>query len=437
MQIEDFIVLIYIFLRIAPSSYLCYYPFLDDLRFSKKATALGFFAIMLLEWSIFIVTDRNFDKLPTLFGPYLIYAIYYFAAIKGSLDKKIFCALLISNFEVVLQTLSMIAERVSPTPGLYYATAVLVLGISQAAYFLWFYHAAKKIKHIFRSSKYTSVIIYSNYILFFNLLALILMRNFSEPRNWSLFSTRFLCVMPLFFFTHMVMELLKEKSENKIMSVKLNSLEMLRRNEKPYYNFVIESWQKSRRLRHDQKHLVILLNQLYEQKEYDKLGQNLRAILKYTDSIQTVKLYGNETLDGLLGYWQLQAQESSIHFTTDIQFQKINLNDIDLAIILGNALENAFTAVKGSLLTKPDSFVKVKIKEKDSQLLLSIENSYSGNIVRYNNKFYSAKRDFKEPGTGLENIKMIVEKYQGHCNVSFDNASFKLQLIVENTSIDD
>lgn len=437
MQIEDFIVLIYIFLRIAPSSYLCYYQFLDDLRFSKKATALGFFAIMLLEWGIFIATDRNFDKLPTLFGPYLIYAIYYFAAIKGSLDKKIFCALLISNFEVVLQTLSMITERVSPTPGLYYATATIVLGISQAAYFLWFYHAAKKFKQIFRSSKYHRVIIYSNYILFFNLLALILMRNFSEPRNWGLFGTRFLCVMPLFFFTQMVMELLKEKSENKIMSVKLNSLEVLRRNEKPYYNFVIETWQKSRRLRHDQKHLVILLNQLYEQKEYEKLGQNLRSILKYTDSIQTVKLYGNETLDGLLGYWQLQAQESSIHFTTDIQFQKINLNDIDLAIILGNALENAFTAVKGSLLTKPDSFVKVKIKEQDSKLLLSIENSYSGNIVRYNNKFYSAKRDFKEPGTGLENIKMIVEKYQGHCNVSFDNASFKLQLIVENTSIDD
>ena len=437
MQIEDFIVLIYIFLRIGPSSYLCYYPFLDDLRFSKKATALGFFAIMLLEWGIFIATGRNFDKLPTLFGPYLIYAIYYFAAIKGNLDKKIFCALLISNFEVVLQTLSMITERVSPTPGLYYGTATIVLGISQAAYFLWFYHAAKKFKQIFRSSKYHRVIIYSNYILFFNLLALILMRNFSEPRNWGLFGTRFLCVMPLFFFTHMVMELLKEKSENKIMSVKLNSLEVLRRNEKPYYNFVIETWQKSRRLRHDQKHLVIMLNQLYEQKEYDKLGQNLRSILKYTDSIQTVKLYGNETLDGLLGYWQLQAQESSIHFTTDIQFKKINLNDIDLAIILGNALENAFTAVKGSLLTKPDSFVKVKIKEQDSKLLLSIENSYSGNIVRYNNKFYSAKRDFKEPGTGLENIRMIVEKYHGNCNVSFDNESFKLLLIIENTSIDD
>lgn len=437
MQIEDLIVLIYIFLRTAPSSYLCYYPFLDDLRFSKKATALGFFAIILLEWGIFIATGRNFDKLPTLFGPYLLYIIYYFAVIKENMIKKLFCVLLVSNFEVVLQTLSMIAERVSPTPGLYYATAVLVLGISQAAYFLWFYHAAKKFKQIFRSSKYTKVIIYSNYILFFNLLALILMRNFSEPRTWGLFGARFLCVMPLFFFTHMVMELLKEKSENKIMSVKLNSLEVLRRNEKPYYNFVIETWQKSRRLRHDQKHLVILLNQLYEQKEYDKLGQNLRSILKYTDSIQTVKLYGNETLDGLLGYWQLQAQESSIHFTTDIQFKKINLNDIDLAIILGNALENAFTAVKGSLLTNPDSFVKVKIKEQGSQLLLSIENSYSGNIVRYNNKFYSAKRDFKEPGTGLENIRMIVEKYHGNCNVSFDNASFKLQLIVENTSIDD
>lgn len=56
------------------------------------------------------------------------------------------------------------------------------------------------------------------------------------------------------------------KNDNKVMSIKLSSLEELRRNEKPYYDFVIETWQKSRRLRHDQKHLVLMLNQLYEEK---------------------------------------------------------------------------------------------------------------------------------------------------------------------------
>lgn len=56
------------------------------------------------------------------------------------------------------------------------------------------------------------------------------------------------------------------------MSIKLSSLEELRRNEKPYYDFVIETWQKSRRLRHDQKHLVLMLNQLYEEKSLISLA---------------------------------------------------------------------------------------------------------------------------------------------------------------------
>lgn len=42
MHIQDLIILIYIILRVAPSSYLCYYPFLEDLRLSKKTAICGF-----------------------------------------------------------------------------------------------------------------------------------------------------------------------------------------------------------------------------------------------------------------------------------------------------------------------------------------------------------------------------------------------------------
>ena len=235
----------------------------------------------------------------------------------------------------------------------------------------------------------------------------------------------------------MMMDLLKEKNDNKVMSVKLSSLEELRRNEKPYYDFVIETWQKSRRLRHDQKHLAVMLNQLYEEKQFDKLGQHLRTILKYTEHLQTVKLYGNETIDGLIGYWQMQAQEKGIPFATDISFSKVKINDIDLAIILGNALENAFTAVtEDSVAQRSNCYINVKIRERASLLLIEVVNSFSGNIVRYNDQFYSAKRAYKEPGTGLENIRMICEKYAGNNNISFDNNSFKLQLMLPNTHLE-
>ena len=437
MQIQDLIILIYIILRVAPSSYLCYYPFLEDLRLSKKTAICGFFAIILIEWGIFIFTGRNFDKLPTLYGVYLLYIFYYFAIVNGNKSKQLFCILLSGNFENVLQTLAMLAERISPTPGYYYATATFVLLLAQSAYFSWFYYTVKKFKQLFRSTKYNKIINYSNYILAFNFVALVLIRNFSEPRTWNLFFARFLCIMPLFFFVCMMMDLLKEKIDNKMMSVKLSSLEELRRNEKPYYDFVIETWQKSRRLRHDQKHLAVMLNQLYEEKQFDKLGQHLRAILKYTETLQTVKLYGNETIDGLIGYWQMQAQEKGIPFAVDISFSKIKINDIDLAIILGNALENAFTAVTEDCKTQHSNcYVNVKIKERASTLLIEVVNSFSGNIVRYNDQFYSAKRSYKEPGTGLENIRMICEKYAGINNVSFDNHSFKLQLMLANTHLE-
>ena len=355
MQIQDLIILIYIILRGAPSSYLCYYPIFEDLRLSKKAAICGFFAIILIEWGIFIFTGRNFDKLPTLYGIYLLYIFYYFAIVKGNKSKQLFCILLSGNFENVLQTLAMLAERFSPTPGYYYATATFVLLLAQSAYFSWFYYTVKKFKQLFRSTKYNKIITYSNYILAFNFVALVLIRNFSEPRTWNLFFARFLCIMPLFFFVYMMMDLLKEKNDNKVMSIKLSSLEELRRNEKPYYDFVIETWQKSRRLRHDQKHLVLMLNQLYEEKKFAKLGQHLRTILKYTEQLQTVKLYGNETIDGLIGYWQMQAQEKGIPFAVDISFSKVKINDIDLAIILGNALENAFTAVTEDCMAQGSS----------------------------------------------------------------------------------
>lgn len=385
----------------------------------------------------FIFTGRNFDKLPTLYGVYLLYIFYYFAIVKGNKSKQLFCILLSGNFENVLQTLAMLAERFSPTPGYYYATATFVLLLAQSAYFSWFYFTVKKFKQLFRSTKYNKIITYSNYILAFNFVALILIRNFSEPRTWNLFFARFLCIMPLFFFVCMMMDLLKEKTDNKVMSVKLSSLEELRRNEKPYYDFVIETWQKSRRLRHDQKHLAVMLNQLYEEKQFDKLGQHLRTILKYTEQLQTVKLYGNETIDGLIGYWQMQAQEKGIPFATDISFSKVKINDIDLAIILGNALENAFTAVTEDCVSqRSNCYINVKIRERASLLLIEVVNSFSGNIVRYNDQFYSAKRAYKEPGTGLENIRMICEKYAGNNNVSFDNNSFKLQLMLANTHLE-
>lgn len=430
MQVSDFFVLIYIMLRIVPSSYLCYYPFLDQLRLPKRTVLLGFCGIILAEWLTFINAGRNFDNIITMYGFAFLYIFYYFCIVRGHLSKQLFCVALAGNFEIVVQSFAMVSEQYYGLSQYYYATALSTLLLFESIYFGFFYSAFTKFKDTFLNADSNRIITLCNYIMLTNFMALVLIRNFAEPRSWNLCFARLLCALPLLLFMYLVMLLLVEIRNNKIINVKLETITALRNSEKHYYDFVIETWQNSRRVRHDLRHYAVLLNEYMNNKEYDKLQERLQKLLNYTNSLKRIILSGNEIIDGIVGYWQLQAEEKNIRFTTDIAFKKIKIDDIDLSIVLGNALENAFRAVQSS--TCNDPFIEVRIKEKAGLLLLDFRNNYTTPIVLKDDKFYSRKCEYASPGTGVENIKVIVEKYQGYHNISITNNIFHLQLAMSN-----
>lgn len=430
MQVSDIFILIYIILRIVPSSILCYYPFLDNLRLNKKVVAVIFSCFVLLEWLIYIAGGRNFENLFFLFGYYLTYIIFYFSVVKGHWSKQVFCVLLVANFEMVVQTFAMVSEQYYGLHKYYFATAFCTLLLFEGIYFACFYKAFRKFKNIFLTAESNRLIILCNYIMAMNFAALILIRDFSAPRSWNLCFARLLCALPLLIFIYIVIALLNEMHANKIMNIKIATLTALRNSEKHYYDFVIEIWQNTRRVRHDLKHYALILNEYMENKEYDKLQLRLQKLLNYTTSLKRIALSGNETIDGVVGYWQIQSENSNIDFSSDITINKLKIDDIDLAIVLGNALENAYAAVQNSNVEKP--FISVKIKEKAGLLLLDISNNYSTPIVLKNDKFYSGKRGFDTPGTGVENIKLITEKYNGYHNISIADNTFRLQLAMSN-----
>lgn len=429
-QLSDYFILLYLILRIVPSSYLCYYPFLDNLRFDRKIVLGSFSVFVLMEWLIYIYNGRNFENLFLLFGYYLVYIIFYLWAVKKHLAQQFFCVLLAANFEMVVQTFSMVFEQYYGLHQYFYATGLCALLCFEGCYFLIFYDAFKKFKDIFLQAESKRLIVLCNYIMAMNFAALVLIRDFSVPRNWNLCFSRLLCTLPLIIFIYIVIALLNEMHANKVINAKLSTLTALRNSEKHYYDFVIQTWQNSRRVRHDLKHYALLLNEYLEKKEYAKLQERLQKLLNYTNSLKRISLSGNEIIDGIVGYWQLQAEEKQIDFTTEIGFNKIKIDDIDLSIVLGNALENAFTALKNSVIEKP--FIKLKLKEKAGLLLLDISNNYSTPIVIKDDKFYSGKREFNAPGTGVENIKLIVEKYQGYHKINIANNIFHLQLAMKN-----
>ncbi len=80
-----------------------------------------------------------------------------------------------------------------------------------------------------------------------------------------------------------------------------------------------------------------------------------------------------------------------------------SLKDIDICIVLSNALDNAIHAVK-SLDAGMEKYIRVSGRIQGDFLMMEIENSFHGNST------------FKK-GTGLSNINAVAEKYGGAMSI--------------------
>ena len=93
-----------------------------------------------------------------------------------------------------------------------------------------------------------------------------------------------------------------------------------------------------------------------------------------------------------------------------------SLRDIDICIVLSNALDNAIRAVK-SLGTATEKYICVSGRLQGDFLMMEIENSFRGNGA------------FKK-GTGLSNINAVAEKYGGAMSIKTQENVFVLHVLL-------
>ncbi len=93
-----------------------------------------------------------------------------------------------------------------------------------------------------------------------------------------------------------------------------------------------------------------------------------------------------------------------------------SLRDIDICIVLSNALDNAIQAVK-SLDAGIEKYIRVSGRIQGDFLMMEIENSFHG------------KGAFKK-GTGLSNVNAVAEKYGGAMNIETKENVFVLYVLL-------
>lgn len=195
--------------------------------------------------------------------------------------------------------------------------------------------------------------------------------------------------------------------------------------QKEYYDALSGQMNEIRRIKHDMRHFIGVIGRLAEEGRYTELIQFLGEYSEKTETDPIPVYCENVVVNSILGYYTIKAREAGIPFHCACSIPKqLSMSEIDLCIVLGNALENAIEAC-----SNPDNpnmrFITAEARAFDNQLLIKIENSYNG-FIRFQDGRYHSTKDEKNRGIGIQNIKNVVESYGGYIKIDHNGKVFTL-----------
>lgn len=187
----------------------------------------------------------------------------------------------------------------------------------------------------------------------------------------------------------------------------------------------VENAEKIRAIRHDMKHHIREIKELAEKGMTKEINEYIDMLAGDINEAQSYIDTGNAALDGIVNYYMSVAATENIIFDTNISVpQNMQIKTYDLNIIMGNLLDNAF---ENTMMAK-NKQVLLKMKYFNSILYISSINTYTGAIKKSGEKFISLKDS--SHGYGVDNIKRIVNKYNGNIEIDYKNNVFNISIVL-------
>ena len=99
------------------------------------------------------------------------------------------------------------------------------------------------------------------------------------------------------------------------------------------------------------------------------------------------------------------------------------IKDFDITAIFANLWDNAIEACDKVNECK---YIAMDISRRNDFLLINIENSYNGVIIKDKDGYTSTKPD--HDGVGLKSVQLVVEKYDGVFMTSYNEVTFRAEI---------
>lgn len=151
-----------------------------------------------------------------------------------------------------------------------------------------------------------------------------------------------------------------------------------------------------------------------------------------TLQMDLIECTGNIVLDTVLSNKIHIAQSKNITLMPAIAlYGDVKIKIIDLALILGNALDNAIEAAEAvTQTTEKKMWLTMKLQQ--DILHIQVKNPVMKKVLIQNQTIVSGKKEQEMHGFGISNMKTITKKYRGTFDMQCSDKLFVLNIVLEN-----
>lgn len=164
--------------------------------------------------------------------------------------------------------------------------------------------------------------------------------------------------------------------------------------------------------RHDMRHHLALISTYLEKGESTKAMEYIKQTGSDIEKFTPVRYCQNDMVNMILSAFVKKGQKAGASVTIDAKLPKtLDFPETELCTLIANSLENAVNAAGKAAHLAKTAAVNVSLQIHKGNLLLQIENSYSGEIEMKGELPISSQQDH---GFGVKSIVLIVEKHKGY-----------------------
>lgn len=169
-------------------------------------------------------------------------------------------------------------------------------------------------------------------------------------------------------------------------------------------------YQSVRSIRHDLKqHFQVALTMLHS----GKINEAVDYMEKYNDTvldgISNKVFCDNDVVNYIINSKSKICSDRHIKIYIYIANEIPEFSDLDLCVLLGNALDNAIEGVSG----EGSNEIYLELRNVDNFFMISAKNTIINSVLEDNPNLISTKNEKEVHGLGILSMKEVVQKYNG------------------------